>query len=68
MLLAIQEIQIASKYLAIHDHQTAIAHLTMKVRQIPINASNYLDIHDRHHVSFFIVLRSYVCKIIDKRT
>ncbi len=47
----IKERQIASKYLAIHDHQIAIAHLIMKVCQIAIDffskrerpmTSNYL--------------------------
>jgi hypothetical protein len=46
-----KEHQIASEYLAIHDRQIPIAHLTMKVHQIAINffsererqmTSNYL--------------------------
>jgi hypothetical protein len=37
MHLAIQECQIASKYLAINDPQIAIAHLMMKMCQIAIN-------------------------------
>jgi hypothetical protein len=37
MLLAIKERRIASEYLAIHDCQIAIAHSTMKVRQIAIH-------------------------------
>jgi hypothetical protein len=36
MHLAIKEHQIASKYLAIHDRQIIIPHLTMKVCQIAI--------------------------------
>jgi hypothetical protein len=37
MHLGIKERQIASGYLAIHDCQITIAHLTMKVHQIAIN-------------------------------
>jgi hypothetical protein len=35
MHLAIKERQIASEYLAIHDHQIAIAHLTLKCAKLP---------------------------------
>jgi hypothetical protein len=45
--------KIASKYLVIHDHQTAIAHLLMKERQI---ASNFFSERERQVTSNYVVM------------